>query len=119
MGRAGSFGSFGVVALWPWDVLTPTQVPVIPMSLAQAQDSVLRGGLQLDVQPWRAEVYVDGAYVGLVEDFTGYYRPLELIPGPHAITIVATDYDPLFFDVVAAPGRTITYRATLNRAAGR
>jgi hypothetical protein len=120
-GRAGSIGSFGVVTLWPWEVLTYTQVipsvPVVP--LAQSSPGDLVGGVQLDVQPWRAEVYVDGAYAGIVNDFTGYYRPLELIPGPHTLTIVANDFDPLFVDVVVIPGRTITYRGTLTRASGR
>ena len=81
-----------MVPVWPmWDGI----VPVIPAEVVQPAQTELRGGLQLDVQPWRAEVYVDGDYAGLVQDFGGYYRPLELIPGPHAITIVAPDFDPL------------------------
>jgi hypothetical protein len=121
IGRVGSIGSFGVVTLWPWEVLTSSQViPAVPtVPLAQSSPSDLVGGVQLDVQPWRAEVYVDGAYAGIVQDFTGYYRPLELIPGPHTLTIVARDFDPLFVDVLVIPGRTITYRATLSRASGR
>ena len=45
---------------------------------------------------------------GSSRTFGGYYRPLELIPGPHAITIVAPDFDPLMIDVVIVPGRTTT-----------
>ena len=110
--RGGRLG----VPVWPiWDGI----VPVIPADVVQPAQTELRGGLQLDVQPWRAEVYVDGDYAGLVQDFGGYYRPLELIPGPHAITIVAPDFDPLMIDVVIVPGRTTTYRGTLSRASGR
>ena len=110
--RGGRLG----VPVWPiWDGI----VPVIPADVVQPAQTELRGGLQLDVQPWRAEVYVDGNYAGSVQDFGGYYRPLELIPGPHAITIVAPDFDPLMFDVVIVPGRTTTYRGTLSRASGR
>jgi hypothetical protein len=109
-------GRLGIVPVWPiWDGI----VPVIPAEVVQPAQTELRGGLQLDVQPWRAEVYVDGDYAGLVQDFGGYYRPLELIPGPHAITIVAPDFDPLMIDVVIVPGRTTTYRGTLSRASGR
>jgi hypothetical protein len=104
-------------ALWPFVQVISPLVPVVVPAL-QAEPGLL-GGVQLDVQPWRAQVYADGAYVGLVEDFSGYYRHLELAAGPHVITIVAPDHDPLIFDVMVSPGRTITHRATLNRAPGR
>ena len=77
------------------------------------------GGLQLDVEPRRALVYLDGWYVGLVDDFSGYYRHLETGAGSHIIEIVAPDYEPLIVDVAVSPGRTVTYRNSLNRAPGR
>ena len=112
--RHGGQLPFGVVTLWPVVPLVPPPV-VVPLQV----DTELRGGVQLDVQPWRAEVYVDGAYAGVVEDFRGYYNHLELTPGPHALTIVAPDYHPLTLELIVLPGRTITHRATLNRASGR
>ena len=114
MNRHGGQLPFGVVTLWPVVPLVPPPV-VVPLQV----DTALRGGLQLDVQPWRAEVYVDGAYAGIVEDFRGYYKHLELTPGPHILTIVAPDYYPLTVDLTVLPGRTITPRATLSRASGR
>ena len=104
-------------ALWPFVQVISPLVPVVVPAL-EAEPGLL-GGVQLDVQPWRAQVYADGTYVGIVEDFNGYYRHLELAAGPHVITIVAPEYDPLIFDVMVSPGRTITYRATLSRALGR
>jgi hypothetical protein len=77
------------------------------------------GGVQLDVQPWRAQVYVDGTYVGVVRDFTGYYHHLEIGAGPHVIAIVTPDYEPLVLDVIVSPARVMTYRGTLSRASGR
>jgi len=77
------------------------------------------GGVQLDVQPWRAQVYVDGTYVGVVRDFTGYYHHLEVSAGPHVIVIVTPDYEPLVLDLFVSPGRVTTYRGTLSRASGR
>jgi hypothetical protein len=74
------------------------------------------GGVQLDVQPWRAQVYVDGAYVGLVLDFTGYYHHLAVSAGPHVIAIVTPDYEPLILDMFVSPGRVTTYRGTLSPA---
>ena len=77
---------------------------------------VASGGVQLDVQPWRAQVYVDGAYVGLVDDFKGYYHHLEIGAGPHVIVIVMPGYDPLIVDTLVSPGQVTTYRGTLNFA---
>jgi hypothetical protein len=81
-------------------------------------DTPPAGGLQLDVEPRRALVYVDDWYVGVVEDFSGYYHHLEIGAGSHIIEIVAPDYEPLIIHVAVSPGRTTTYRATLNRAPG-
>jgi hypothetical protein len=74
------------------------------------------GGVQLDIQPWSAEVYVDGASVGRVEQFRGYYQHLELPAGPHTIAIVSEGRDPLIFGVMVVPGRVVTQRATLASA---
>jgi hypothetical protein len=74
------------------------------------------GGVQLDVQPWRAQVYVDGVYVGVVRDFTGYYHHLEVSAGPHVIAVVTPDYEPLILDMLVSPGRVTTYRGTLSPA---
>jgi hypothetical protein len=72
------------------------------------------GGVQLDVQPWRASVFVDGIYAGRVEDFKGYYQHLEAVAGPHQITVVEPGFLPLVFDVLVVPDRTTTFRGTLN-----
>jgi hypothetical protein len=73
------------------------------------------GGVQLDVVPWSAQVFVDGAPAGRVEEFRGYYHHLELSAGPHVLSIVQAGYDPLIFEVMVVPGKTISYRATLTR----
>ena len=77
------------------------------------------GGLQLDVEPRRADVYVDGQRAGTVGDFSGYYHHLEVSSGLHRIVILADGYDPLMFEVVVPPRRTTTYRGALMRTPGR
>jgi hypothetical protein len=72
------------------------------------------GGVQLDVQPWRAVVFVDGMYAGRVDDFKGYYKHLELIAGPHQIVVVEPGFQPLVIDVIVVPRETTTFRGTLN-----
>ena len=76
-------------------------------------------GLQLDVEPRRAFVYLDGIFVGTVDQFKGYFQHLETTAGYHLVEFVAPDYDPLIVEVAVAPNKTTTYRASLNRAAGR
>jgi hypothetical protein len=101
---------------WLW---TPAAVDETLAAPPMPSQRALIGGLQLDVDPRRALVYADGWYVGLVDEYSGYYRHLDIDAGWHTIEILAPDYEPLIVDVVIAPGRTTTYRGTLERAAGR
>jgi hypothetical protein len=96
--------------IWGWGTLPYYYVDSVSVPLADGPT----GGVQLDVQPWRASVFVDGVYAGRVEDFKGYYQNLEVVAGPHQITIVEPGYLPLVFDVMVVPGRTTTFRGTLN-----
>jgi hypothetical protein len=90
-----------------------------PESLVQEPpigEQAPKGGVQLDIQPWSAQVYVDGTLAGRVEQFRGYYQHLELPAGPHTIAIVADGRDPLIVGVMVVPGRVVTQRATLAPA---
>jgi len=111
---------FGLVTFdrtWSW---TPTVVGgAFDDPRASTLEQGLSGGLQLDIEPRRALVYMDGWYVGVVDQFSGYYRHLDAAAGPHTIEILATDYEPLVFDVAISPGRTTTYRGSLPRAERR
>lgn len=71
------------------------------------------GEIRLDVSPRHAEVYVDGYYAGVVDDFDGFFQSLRLEEGPYRLEIVAPGYEPLVFDVRIQPGRKITYRGDL------
>jgi hypothetical protein len=116
--RAGRrIGSTISPIFWGWSMpmfYVGSGVPLVPLP-----DDGPTGGLQLDVTPWRSRVYVDGVLKGRVDDFKGYYHPLELVAGPHQITIVDEGRQPIIVDVVVTPGRTATYRATLSEAASR
>ena len=110
---------FGLLTLWPSAVVISVPTDAAAAIAVVPADGASLGGLQLDVQPWRAQVYVDGAYVGLVDDFNGYYHHLELVAGRHLIVIVAPNYQPLILDALVTPGRTTTYRGSLTRASDR
>jgi hypothetical protein len=94
----------------PDSVDQPFLSPALPPS-----DSGPTGGLQLDIEPRRALVYVDGWFVGVVDQFSGYYHHLDLPARSYRIELVAPDYDPLTVAVMVTPGRTTTYRGALNR----
>lgn len=76
----------------------------------------VRGGharLRILGAPPHAEVYVDGYYAGVVDDFDGRFQHLELEPGPHQIELRAPGFASIVFDMQAIDGRTITYRAQM------
>jgi hypothetical protein len=68
----------------------------------------------LRVEPATAQVYVDGFYMGTVDDFNGSAQDANLEAGPHRIEIRAPGYETLTFDVKTEVNRTITYRGTLR-----
>jgi hypothetical protein len=114
----------GLFALDPYWWLAPdvidddVDVAALPVE-TPLPGSRPKGGLQLDVEPRRALVYLDGVLAGTVDQFKGYFDHLETTAGFHVVEFVAADYDPLIATVTVAPDRTTTYRASLNRAAGR
>ena len=77
-------------------------------------DQYGRGGLKLKVEPAFAEVYVDGYYMGIVNDFDGSFQRMELEVGPHHIEIRAPGYQTIVFDVRIEIGETVTYRGELQ-----
>jgi PEGA domain len=72
------------------------------------------GGVRIQDAPQDAQVFVDGYYVGVVDDFDGPFQHLNLTAGPHNIEIRVAGYQPITFDVNVQPGRTITYRAQIQ-----
>ena len=106
---------FGLVYFDPYWYWESRAIADAPLSVEASDDGRPIGGLQLDVEPRRAMVYVDGRFAGLVEQFSGYYRHMDIPAGLHRIELVAADFDPLVADVSVSPGRTTTYRASLTR----
>jgi hypothetical protein len=74
---------------------------------------VVYGGLRITDAPRDAQVFADGNYVGIVDDFDGAAQHLNLEPGQHRIEIHAPGLTPIAFDVVVQAGRTITLRAEI------
>jgi hypothetical protein len=69
------------------------------------------GGVRIKDAPEKAQVYADGYYVGVVDDFDGTFQHLNLEPGSHHIEIRPEGAPVIAFDVNITPGETITYHA--------
>ena len=84
-----------------------------PYAYGGYADAYYTGSLRLKVKPRFGEVFVDGYYVGLVNDYDGIFQRLRLEEGPHHIEIREPGFEPLEFDVLILPGETITYEGYL------
>lgn len=72
------------------------------------------GGVRLKIRPRDAQVFVDGYYAGLVDDFDGTFQSLRLDQGGHKIEIHMPGYEDLELDVHVQPGRTLTLQEDLR-----
>ncbi len=66
------------------------------------------GGVRLKISPRDAQVFVDGYYAGLVDDFDGTFQSLRLEAGGHKIEVRMPGFADMELDVHIQPGRTIT-----------
>jgi len=90
--------------------LAPEPAPGAP---ASGGDDRPLGFLQLRVQPRTAEVFVDGAFAGSVDDFGG--RGARQLPaGPHRVEVVARGFETLTFDVRVPENDTVTFSRELE-----
>ncbi len=86
--------------------------PAGPVVVSPTQS--IYGGVALEITPNDAEVYVDGAYAGIVRDFDGTRQPLTLAAGTHRIEVRLNGYEPTTFDVTVQPGQVIPYQGDLQ-----
>jgi hypothetical protein len=101
----GPYGPYG----YPYASAPQQPAPAIPVP------TFARGGLRLDSSPESAQVYVDGFYVGVVEDFGISGRALDLGEGAHRVELRAAGYATLGFDVRIAANETTRYRGDLQK----
>ena len=71
--------------------------------------------LRLEVKPQEAEVYVDGYYAGIVDDFDGVFQRLPVTPGEHEIELYLDGYRSVRQKVYATPRNTFKVKYTMER----
>lgn len=109
------------VPTFPWTYPGPGMIstpapaaPAVTPGAVQPDAIPSTGTLQLDVQPAGVQLFVDGYYIGTPEDFN---NQLTLEAGAHSIELRLRGYDTLTVPTKIAAGQSITYRATMKRAA--
>jgi hypothetical protein len=78
-----------------WSSASEAQVypyPYPPYPPLYRGGHVAEGSVRIDATPREAEVYVNGYYAGIVDDFDGIFQRLHLRPGPHDITLYRDGY---------------------------
>jgi hypothetical protein len=72
------------------------------------------GSVRLKVKPREAQVFVDGYYVGLVDEFDGVFQRLRIQEGPHTIEVRQDGFAPLSLRAYVTVDRTLTLTGQLQ-----
>lgn len=75
------------------------------------------GSIRIEVTPREAEVYVDGYYAGIVDDFDGVFQRLRVEPGEHAVTMYRDGYRPITEKIYVQPNTTFRIRRHMETLA--
>jgi hypothetical protein len=72
------------------------------------------GSLRLQVEPRQAEVFVDGYYAGVVDDFDGAFQRLRVEPGMHDVQLYLQGYHTVHQQVYVQPDKTFNIKETMQ-----
>jgi PEGA domain len=75
------------------------------------------GDVRVLATPKQAQVYVDGFYAGIVDDFDGALQRLRTTPGGHAITLHLEGYRTITENIYVTPGSTFKLQLTMDKLA--
>jgi hypothetical protein len=78
---------------------------------------VAEGSVRVEATPKNAEVYVDGYYAGIVDDFDGVFQRLHVRPGPHEITLYLDGYRSVTQRVYVTPDTTLKIKYRMEKLA--
>jgi hypothetical protein len=116
----GPFGyGYGVPAPYYETSMAETYRAVMAETYRRRQHEAARGALVLPSVPNMAQVYVDGHYVGIAEEFGLGGRAIKLDAGTHHVELRAAGYDTLSFNVVIEPNNIVRYRGEMQPIAAK
>ena len=106
------FSSFATLLLIAWTAPGAAQVYGPPYPYPYY--AVDRGSaLHIDARPKEAQVYLDGYYAGIVDDFDGFFQKLRLPPGEHEMALFREGYRTVRQLVYLRPNSTFKIRYTM------
>lgn len=111
------FGPYLPGPYGPGAYMTDSYTPAAAAMLARSLGGTFvatKGGLRFETSPGWAQVFADGSYVGIVDDFGLRGRPLDLTVGPHHVELRATGYVAVTFDVNIAANQIARYRGDVQ-----
>ena len=73
-----------------------------------------RGAARLEVKPREAQVFIDGYFVGAVDDFDGWAQRLYVAPGEHQLAIYLQGHHTYRQNVLFRPGGTLRFEHVLQ-----
>jgi len=73
--------------------------------------------LKTEITPKQTEVYVDGYYAGVADDFDGVFQRLYTSPGGHAVTLRLNGYRTITRNIYVRPDSTYKLRETMEKLA--
>jgi len=71
--------------------------------------------MRIEVRQKQAQVFVDGYYAGIVDDFDGPFQRLRVMPGEHEIEIYLEGYHSIREKVYLSPDNTLHLKRDMER----
>lgn len=99
------YGGYGAYSIYP--PYPPDDGP------AEHQDAT--GAVRVRVKPSNGNVYLDGTFMGVVDQFDGLTDHLAVPVGHHELEIRADGYETLTLPVDVQPDKTVTVRGSLSK----
>lgn len=99
---------------WFWGQWGPYPYPYPPYGYRYGFDT-MSSSVRLQVTPREAQVFVDGYYAGLVDEFDGVFQRLRLRPGGHEVTVFLEGFETVRETVYLSPGADRKLEFTMNR----
>jgi hypothetical protein len=91
--------------------------PMYPPPYYRYRIGAPEASVRLEVKPKEAEVFVDGYYAGIVDDFDGVFQRLHVAPGAHEIELYLDGYRTVRQKVYLPLNDTFKIKYTMERLA--
>lgn len=103
----GPYGYFGGYLGYGYGYGYGHPYPHVTYSIGRHPQSDGMGGLDFDVSPEKAEIYIDGQYIGVADQFDGFPSYLWLEKGTYDVVIYREGYETISRQMSIYPGVVI------------